>query len=171
MLKHFTAHDVLSRWNVVGVYQRATATNAAYFLDVLEQRMPFRVKAIQVDGGSEFEAIFETECQRRGIKLFVLPPRSPKLNGAVERAHRTHTEEFYEVTDSTFDIAELAAELLKWERIYNTIRPHQALNYLTPLRFLEQQVTYHTERRPGVTNHMDEHNDWRSSEGWITIEV
>jgi transposase InsO family protein len=142
VLKHFTAHDVLSRWNVVGVYQRATATNAAYFLDVLEQRMPFRVKAIQVDGGSEFEAIFETECQRRGIKLFVLPPRSPKLNGAVERAHRTHTEEFYEVTDSTFDIAELAAELLKWERIYNTIRPHQALNYLTPLRFLEQQVTY-----------------------------
>jgi len=146
VLKHFTAHDVLSRWNVVGVYQRATATNAAYFLDVLEQRMPFRVKAIQVDGGSEFEAIFETECQKRGIKLFVLPPRSPKLNGAVERAHRTHTEEFYEVTDSTFDIAELAAELLEWEMIYNTVRPHQALNYLTPLRFLEQQENHqHTK--------------------------
>ena len=124
---------------MVGVYQRATATNAARFLDVLEQRMPFRVKAIQVDGGSEFEAIFETECQRRGIKLFVLPPCSPKLNGAVERAHRTHTEEFYEVTESTFDIVELTAELLKWERIYNTIRPYQALNDLTPLRFLEQQ--------------------------------
>jgi hypothetical protein len=32
----------------------------------------------------------------RGLKLFVLPPRSPQLNGAVERAQRTHTEEFYE---------------------------------------------------------------------------
>lgn len=52
------------------------------------------MKAIRVDGGSEFEAIFEEECQRRGIKLFVLPPRSPKPNGAVERAHRTHTESF-----------------------------------------------------------------------------
>ena len=75
----------------------------------------------------------------RGIKLFVLPPRSPKLNGGVERAHRTHTEEFYEITDSTFEIADLSKELLEWEGIYNTVRPHQALGYLTPLRFLEQE--------------------------------
>lgn len=137
LLKHFTAHDVISRWNVVSVHSKASAATAANFLDILEQRMPFQVQAIQVDGGSEFEAIFEEECQRRGIKLFVLPPRSPKLNGGVERAHRTHTEEFYEVTDSSFDIAELSPELLEWERIYNTVRPHQALGYLTPLQFLE----------------------------------
>ena len=88
LLKHFTAHDVVSRWNIVSVYRRATATTASLFLDTLVKRMPFPVKAIQVDGGAEFEAIFEEECQKRGIKLFVLPPRSPKLNGAVERAHR-----------------------------------------------------------------------------------
>jgi putative transposase len=139
VLKHFTAHDVVSRWNVIGVYLRSTAANAVRFLDTLEQRMPFPLKAIQVDGGAEFEALFEEECQRRGIKLFVLPPRSPKLNGGVERAHRTHTEEFYEVTDSTFEIAELGEELLEWENIYNTVRPHQALGYLTPLKFLEKQ--------------------------------
>ncbi|GAH98900.1 unnamed protein product, partial [marine sediment metagenome] len=63
----------------------------------------------------------------RGIKLFVLPPRSPKLNGGVERAHWTHSEEFYEVTESPFDLSELRKELLEWERIYNTARPHQAL--------------------------------------------
>ena len=138
-LKHFTAHDVISRWNVIGVYPRSTAANAVHFLNALEQRMPFPLKAIQVDGGSEFEALFEEECEKRGIRLFVLPPRSPKLNGGVERAHRTHTEEFYEVTDSTFDIADLGQELLEWERIYNTVRPHQALGYLTPLKFLKQQ--------------------------------
>ncbi len=110
LLKHLTAHDVISRWDVVQVYSRASASTAASFLDELEQRMPFTVKAIQVDGGSEFEAIFEEECQRRGINLFVLPPRSPKLNGGVERAHRTHTEEFYEVTDSSFEIAGLRAD-------------------------------------------------------------
>jgi transposase InsO family protein len=104
--------------------------------------MPFPVKAIQVDGGAEFEAIFEEECRKRGIKLFVLPPRSPKLNGGVERAHRTHTEEFYEVTDSSFDLAELREELLEWEQVYNTVRPHQALGYVTPLKFLEQQKEY-----------------------------
>ena len=75
--------------------------------------MPFPVRSIQVDGGSEFEALFEEECQRRGIKLFVLPLRSPKLNGGVERARRTHTEEFYEVTGSTFDIFELREDLIR----------------------------------------------------------
>jgi putative transposase len=56
-----------------------------------------------------------------------LPPRSPKLNGHVERAQRTHTEEFCGVMDTCFDIAELAQALLEWEKIYNTVRPHQAL--------------------------------------------
>ena len=49
-----------------------------------------------------------------------------------------HTEEFYEVTDSSFGLSELRVELSRWERIYNTVRPHQALGYLTPLEFLEQ---------------------------------
>jgi transposase InsO family protein len=138
VLKHFTARDTISRWDALGVYSRATATTATHFLDKLERSMPFPVRAIQVDGGSEFEAIFEEECQKRGMKLFVLPPRSPKLNGCVERAHRTHTEEFYEVTDSSFDLLDLRVELSQWEKIYNTVRPHQALGYLTPLQFLEQ---------------------------------
>jgi len=77
-LKHFTAHDVVSRWNIVSVYRRATATTASLFLDTLAERMPFPVKAIQVDGGSEFEASFEEECHKRGIKLFVLPPTLPQ---------------------------------------------------------------------------------------------
>ncbi len=139
LLKHFTAHDVVSRWNVMSVHHQASAATAAHFLDVLKERMPFPIRAVQVDGGSEFESIFEQECQHRGIGLFVLPPRSPKLNGGVERAHRTHTEEFYEVTDSSFELAELREELLEWETIYNTLRPHQALGYLTPFRFLEQK--------------------------------
>ncbi len=61
LLKHFTAHDVVSRWNIVSVYSRATAITAALFLDTLEKRMPFPVKAIQVDDGSEFESICEYE--------------------------------------------------------------------------------------------------------------
>jgi len=143
VLKHFTAHDVVSKWNVIDVRRSASAKTASEFLDTLGERMPFPIKAIQVDGGSEFQALFEMECQRRGIKLFVLPPRSPKLNGGVERAHRTHTEEFYEITGNSFDLAEIRSELLEWERIYNTVRPHQALGYLTPLTFLQQKERRH----------------------------
>jgi len=137
LLKHFSAYDVVARWNVMSVVSQATATSAARFLDDIQTRSPYTIRAIQVDGGSEFESIFELECQKRGIKLFVLPPRSPKLNGGVERANRTHTEEFYEITDSTFELADLRPKLLEWEKICNTYRPSQALNYLTPLENLE----------------------------------
>lgn len=141
ILKHFTARDVVSRWDVIEVHTRATAATAARFLDRLLERMPFPVNAIQVDGGSEFQAGFEGACQERGIRLFVLPPRSPKLNGHVERAQRTHTEEFYELYDGDVDIGPLNQALRVWERTYNTIRPHQSLGYLTPERFLLQSTT------------------------------
>jgi len=132
ILKHFTARDIISRWDVLEAHSRASSHTASAFIGTLLKRMPFPIKAIQVDGGSEFQDAFEQECQKRSIKLFVLPPRSPKLNGHVERAQRTHTEEFYEVTDTNFEIPELNQALLKWANVYNTIRPHQALRYLTP---------------------------------------
>lgn len=138
VLKHFTARDLVSRWDVLEAHRSATAQNAATFLAALIERMPFGIKAIQVDGGSEFEAEFEQECKRRSIRLFVLPPRSPKLNGSVERAQRTHTEEFYEVREFPLKVALLNRDLRQWEKIYNTVRPHQALGYLTPEQFVKK---------------------------------
>jgi putative transposase len=136
-LKQFTARDLVSRWDVLEVRDRATAGTAADFLTTVQHRMPFPVEAIQVDGGSEFAAAFESACQRAGIKLFVLPPNSPKLNGAVERAQRTHTEEFYEVHDVAWTLPALNRQVRTWERVYNTIRPHQSLGQQPPLQFLQ----------------------------------
>jgi len=138
VLKHFSARDMVSRWDVVEVHQRATSLAAAHFLDSLINRMPFPIAALQVDGGSEFAAEFERACQQRGLPLFVLPPRSPKLNGRVERSHRTHHEEFYQVIPNDWNVAHLNPQLRRWEHIYNTVRPHQALGYRTPLEFLER---------------------------------
>ncbi|MGK2965156.1 MAG: helix-turn-helix domain-containing protein, partial [Tepidiformaceae bacterium] len=89
VLKQFTAVDVVSRWSVPTVASNATATLATRALEALIDRSPFPIRAVQVDGGSEFMAGFEEACQQRGILLFELPPRSPKLNGRVERANRT----------------------------------------------------------------------------------
>ena len=136
VFKQFTARDVVSRWDVIQAHSRATAQSATQFLDTLQHRMPFPIRALQVDGGSEFAAEFEQACQQRGLHLFVLPPRSPKLNGAVERANRTHTEEFYQVTACSLEMKKLNRELRQWEKIYNTVRPHQSLGYLTPQQFL-----------------------------------
>jgi putative transposase len=138
VFKQFTARDVVSRWDVIQAHGRATAIAASQFLETLLHRMPFPVRALQVDGGSEFAAEFEQACQQRGLHLFVLPPRSPKLNGAVERANRTHTEEFYQVHPCSLEMNKLNRELRQWERVYNTVRPHQSLGYLTPHQFLLQ---------------------------------
>lgn len=134
--KQFTARDVVSRWDTVELHTSASSRSAVAILDALAARMPFGVRALSVDNGSEFMAEFEAACAARQIALLTLPPRSPKLNGGVERANRTHTEEFYEVTAAEPTLAGLRPALLAWEAVYNTIRPHQALGYLTPAEYL-----------------------------------
>jgi putative transposase len=138
VLKHFSARDMISRWDVLEVHQRATSLAAAHFLDTLVDRMPFPIAALQVDGGSEFAAEFELACQQRGLPLFVLPPRSPKLNGHVERSHRTHHEEFYQVIPESWSVPALNHQLQAWEQTYNCVRPHQALGYRTPQQFVTE---------------------------------
>jgi putative transposase len=145
VLHHFSARDVVSRWDVLQAHPRADARSARTFLEALVCRMPFPIRAVQVDGGSE-AAEFEQACQTRRLPLFVLPPRSPKLNGHVERAHRTHNEEFYEVTPDRWNLLELNRQLRFWERTYNTIRPHQAHSYATPLEFLQR----HNKSKPKI---------------------
>jgi putative transposase len=134
--KQFTARDVVSRYDVLDIRSNATAKLAAEFVEAVLARMPFLVKGLQVDNGSEYRAEFEEACRARGLKLFVLPPRSPKLNGSVERAQRTHTEEHWELSTGDTDLASMRRELREWESVYNTIRPHQALAYLTPLEYV-----------------------------------
>ena len=136
VLKQFTAVDVVSRWSVPTIASAATANLATRALEAIIERSPFPVRAIQVDGGSEFMAGFEDACRQKGILLFELPPRSPKLNGRVERANRTYREEFYNCSDAPPTVAALATDLLHWEHIYNHIRPHQSLGFLTPAEFL-----------------------------------
>ncbi len=71
---HVTAVDVVSRWNILGVRSRASATTAEAFRAEVLARLPFPVRAIPVDGGSEFTADCETAGQARGIPRYVLPP-------------------------------------------------------------------------------------------------
>ena len=108
--------------------------------------MPFAIRAIQMDGGPGFQPTFQAECQRRGIPLFVLPPQCLKLNGHVERAQRNHAEEFHPVIELPDIIPDLNRLLQDWERVHNTIRPHNAIGYLTPAAFLHQLDTSHLIR-------------------------
>lgn len=107
-VKHFDAYDVFAKWTVAKPYARATAANAADFLDKVTAEMPWPIKAVQIDGGAEFMAEFETACRDKNLPLYVLPPRSPKLNGAIERCNGTWRYEFYATADLPARIDKIA---------------------------------------------------------------
>jgi transposase InsO family protein len=92
----YTAVDDCSRYIVVGLFHRRTAVNTLSFLDKTVDEMPFAIQRIQTDRGREF---FADKVQKRllswAIKFRLIKPRSPQLNGKVERAQRTALEEFW----------------------------------------------------------------------------
>lgn len=136
VLKQLSAVDVVSRWSALEVKSCATARVTRDSMKSMLGRIPFTVRAIQIDGGSEFMSEFEEFCFLEKLPLYVLPPHSPKLNGRVERFNRTSREEFHQCTSADATVAALRVAALEWEKIYNTVRPHEALGQLTPAQFL-----------------------------------
>ena len=45
----------------------------------------------------------------------MLPPRSPRLNGHVERAQRTYAEEFHELIYADATVAAMSKALMEWD--------------------------------------------------------
>ena len=124
-------------------FHQATSHNGALFLKEALQAFPFQVSSIQVDGGSEFMSHFEDLCQELKIDLFVLPPRSPKLNGNVERSNGTLYYEFFQLQhNKIFKLDDMNERLRRYVQFYNYKRPHQGLQYLTPMRYF----TYREEK-------------------------
>lgn len=133
--KHFAVICPITKLWYSQVYTKANSANGALFLEELCNFFPFKIYSIQVDGGSEFMADFELLCKKKGIKLYVLPPRSPKLNAFIERSNNTAHYEFYALHPKWKDIDDLKMNLRGFVAFYNEIRPHQHLKYLTPMRY------------------------------------
>ena len=135
-IKHFTAYDPVAKWTVGHVATAASASAAKDLLDKLLASAPFKVKGIQVDGGSEFMSVFEDHCRDKRLELVVLPPKRPDLNGCVERAQSSWRYEFYASYDLPARIDKLQPLVDAFAHRYNHHRPHQALGDLTPADYL-----------------------------------
>jgi transposase InsO family protein len=130
-IKHFQMYDHVTKTILAEVYSNANSRSAKKFLRKIKEELPFAIVSIQVDGGSEFMADFEEDCQALGIALFVLPPKKPQYNGGVERGNRIFKEEFY--ARAAYDSLGHCRALLKTAvHKYNTYRPHYALKGSTP---------------------------------------
>ena len=143
--KHYqyTAIDDCTRLRVLRIYPRNNQYTAIQFIDDVLAKLPFKTDCVQTDNGAEFQGAFHWHLLDRGIHHVYIRPRTPRLNGKVERSHRIDTEEFYRLLDGVVidDTGLFAQKLQEWEDFYNFHRPHGALNGQTPYERLRQKTT------------------------------
>ena len=137
VLKQFTARDVVSRWDVLEL--RSTATLALGGRDPRRAGRPDAVRGPghQVDNGSEFMAEFEAGLRGPGDRPArrcrpAAPSSTAPSSGPTAPTPRSSTRS--PTPRRRWRI--LRPALLDWETTYNTVRPHQALGYLTPAEYL-----------------------------------
>jgi len=128
----YTAIDDCSRFRVLGVYPRRTAAYTLAFIERVVEEMPFPIQRMQTDRGREF---FAEKVQKRLMKLSIkfrpIKPRSPHLNGKVERSQKTDLYEFWQTADLNSPALGQAVE--EWQMFYNWHRPHGSLHGKTPI--------------------------------------
>jgi transposase InsO family protein len=131
-LYQYTAVDDCTRYRVLGIYKKRTASNTLLFLERLIEQMPFAIQRIQTDRGKEFFAYkVQEKLMEYRIKFRPIRPGSPHLNGKVERSQRTDLEEFYPTVN--LNDPKLEDLLEEWQFFYNWHRPHGSLNGKTPM--------------------------------------
>lgn len=135
-----TAIDLYSRFSFAFSYKTLSSRMALDFMRKLELVSPFKVKGVKTDNGLEFLGEFDNYLKDKGITHYFSYPRTPESNAFIERFNRTIQEEF--VNDNLEyleDTQIFNSKLMDYLLYYNTVRPHQTLNYLTPMAFMLKQ--------------------------------
>ncbi len=136
----FTAIDRCSKAAFARMYTNANSYNAQDFLYRLNYLLDNRIDNLQTDNGSEFEKFFSQACQKLQIERYYSRPRTPKDNPVNERFNRTLEQEFIQLGNFTPDTNQFNKELTEWLIEYNFRRPHQSLDYETPINFTQKQL-------------------------------
>ena len=130
--------------NVIDHYNRfcigiAVATNfpAIRVIAYLERYIEKygKPKRIRTDNGPEFiSRRFQKWLQDQGIEWSKIPPGRPDQNAIVERFNRSYREDVLDA--NLFHTTEEAQRLTdEWIEYYNNERPHQSLNFQTPVAY------------------------------------
>ncbi|MER5348650.1 hypothetical protein ABT030_52400, partial [Streptomyces mirabilis] len=84
------------------------------FLHYVLQRLPFQIEVIQTDNGAEFQPASHWHVLDKGIAHTYIKPRTPRLNGKVERSHHIDADEFHRLLESVIiDNAEVFNDKLR----------------------------------------------------------
>ena len=133
--------DIFTRFAQVELIKSRSSKHTRDPLTRFQQRYQHNVHTVQTDNGGEFLKDFDSYLTKQKIKHIFIYPRSPKINGVVERFNRTVQEEFIKRSDDFgVDNQRFQRKLTKYLYWYNYKRPHSSLGYISPVQFINQQI-------------------------------
>src|SRR3989338_4258567 len=132
-----TATDSFTRLRTLEMTRDFNSSTTAAAHTRAVKRFPFPIACENTDNGPENQGEFSDHLQANDIFHFYYNTATPTDNPRVERSHLTDELEFYKRGHLYRDYEEQKRALQDWEHIYNYRRPHQALGYLTPMKFYE----------------------------------
>lgn len=132
-----TATDHHGKIAYARMYTTKSSASAKDFLYRLHYLIDAPIANVQTDNGSEFYDQFEEALKDLQIAHWFSRPRTPEDNGIAERFNQTIQVEWINDGNFTPDVNLFNREVTEWLIEYNFIRPHQALDYMTPFEYLE----------------------------------
>lgn len=134
-----TAIDIVTKFAWVTMTKCLSSRRARDAYIIFTKQYTFQIRSVQTDNGHEFLGDFNLYLEQQNIKHQFIYPRSPKINGVVERFNRTVQEEFIQRHDEIMaDEDEFTQKLKKYLIWYNTRRPHYALGLISPTAYLKK---------------------------------
>lgn len=134
-----TMIDVVTKVAFTKRVERATSTAITKVFHSFRSSSLIPITTIQTDNGSEFLGAFHTYCEQEHLPHVFSYPRSPRINGVIERFNRTLQEEHVERTQEWWcDQDEAEQKLTRYLAWYNGTRPHASLHYQPPLVYTQQ---------------------------------
>lgn len=131
----FTAIDKYGKVAYARMYTTKSSKNGEDFLYRLYYLLDGQVPRVGHDNGSEFEKYFRQGCLNLAIEQYHSRLHTPKDNPENERLNRTIEEEFIQLGNFYSDPIIFNQKLTEWLIEYNFVRPHESLNYRTPMEF------------------------------------
>jgi len=143
----FRTLNIMDAWSREALAIEAdTSLTGKRVVRVLETLVELRAKPqmLQMDNGSEFRGIdLDQWAYRNQVKLHFIEPGKPTQNGKIESFNGKLRDEC--LNQEWFrSLFHARCVLDAWKHDYNTVRPHSALNYQTPIQWAQSQADYST---------------------------
>ena len=131
------AIDSFTRVRATELAENPDSQESTEAYEEMKKRFPFKMACFNTDNGSENEKEFSEKLQKDNIFHFYSKTGTPTDNPRIERAFLSDNLEFYNRGGLYQDFQQQKEALRERDDVWNWQRPHQALGYLSPMRFYQ----------------------------------